>query len=50
MLPAPLAHLSGVLLRVVSVWVGFALALLVGLALLHLGRKHPDLNPDRRAG
>ena len=50
MLPAPLAHLSGVLLRVVSVWVGFALALLVGLALLHFGRKHPDLNPDRRAG
>ena len=50
MLPAPLAHLSGVLLRVVSVWVGFALALLVGLALLHLGRKHSDLNPDHRAG
>ena len=50
MLPAPLAHLSGVLLRVVSVWVGFALALLVGLALLHFGRKHPDLNPDHRAG
>ena len=50
MLPAPLAHLSGVLLRVVSVWVGFALALLVGLALLHLGPKHPDLKPDHRAG
>ena len=50
MLPAPLAHLSGVLLRVVSVWVGFALALLVGLVLLHLGRKHPDFDPDHRAG
>lgn len=50
MLPAPLAHFSGALLRVGSVWVGFALALCLGLALLRLGRKSPerpqDLRPD----
>ena len=43
MLPAPLAHFSGVALRVAAVWLGFAVALCLGLALLRLGRKPPDV-------
>jgi len=50
MLPAPLAHFSGVLLRVTAVWLGFSLALLIALALFRLARKWPESNQDPRSG